>query len=287
MSHISYSQFSMWKTCPRWWKLIYPDQNKIPSVSIHLLFGSALNDTIELYLTTYYNQTEKAANELDLNKFMLERMIEIYNEYEKLDANFTSKKEMMDFYTDGVKIIDWFKRKRDNYFSKRGYEFIGCEVKLEYPIRENVFFTGRIDCAIKDLKLNKVKIIDFKKSMRGWDDETKKNPTKRGQLQLYKKFYSAQNNFPLENIEIEFMIFKQKIWEKADFPPPRIQRYSPPSSERSINQISKELDEFVDAVFNQDGSYNMNANYDPLPSKYNCKFCPFRDKKELCDVGVK
>lgn len=287
MSYISYSQFSSWKTCPQMWKLNYIDKNKVPNVSIHLLFGSALNDTIQKYLTVYYEETEKAANAIDLEKFMLERMIQIFEEYEKEDPNFTTKEELLDFFTDGVKIIDFFKRKKNNYFLKKGYEFLGCEIKLEYPIRKNVNFIGRIDCAIKDVKLNKVRIIDFKKSRSGWSDEMKKDPTKRSQLQLYKKFFADQNNFPIDNIEIEFMIFKQKIWEKADFPIPRIQRYSPPSSERSIKQVMKDIDEFVDSVFNEDGTYNLNANYDAKPSKHNCKFCPFNNRKELCSVGIR
>jgi len=286
MNYISYSQFNCWKTCPLQWKLIYIDKNKIPSISIHLLFGSALNDILQKYLITYYEQTEKAANELDLDKLLLERMIEIFNEYVKQEPEFTTKDELLSFYTDGVKIFNWFKKKRGNYFWKKGYEFLGCEIKLEHPIRKNVLFIGRIDFAIKDKILNKIKIIDFKKSMRGWDDETKKDPMKRGQLQLYKRFYSEQHKFPLENIDIEFMIFKQKIYEKADFPIPRVQRYSPPSSDRSLKQISKELDIFVNAVFNEDGTYNLNANYEPTPSKYNCKFCTFANKKQLCPAGV-
>lgn len=287
MGHVSYSQFSTWATCPFQWKLKQIDRHKIPSVSIHLLFGTALNDVLQYYLTMFYQKTEQAANELDLNEFLLKRMLEEFEKYEKEGGNgFTTKKEMTQFYEDGVKILMWFKKKRSDYFLKRGYELLGCELPLEYKIREHVNFIGRIDCAIKYSKTNSVKIYDFKKSMRGWNDDMKKDPYKRGQLQLYKQFYAKQYNLDLNKISIEFLIFKQKINENSEYPSKRIQKYAPPDSERSIDKITKEFDRFVDAVFNKDGTYNEAANYEKTPSKYNCHFCPFKDKKELCPVGV-
>ncbi|GJQ43776.1 MAG: hypothetical protein JETCAE03_32740 [Ignavibacteriaceae bacterium] len=284
---VSYSQFTMWTGCPFQWKLRYVDRIKVPSVSIHLLFGTALNDTIQLFLTTYYEKTEKEANELDLNQFMLKRMLEVFETYEKQDGNgFTTEKEMNQFYKDGVKIIDWFKKKRSDYFMKKNYELLGCELQLEFPIKENVSFIGRIDCAIKHTPTDLIKIYDFKKSMRGWSDDMKKDPYKRGQLQIYKKFYSQQFNVDLDKISIEFLIFKQRISENSEFPSKRVQKYQPPDSERSINKILKEFEQFVGAVFNEDGSHKTDIEYEKKPSKYSCQYCPFKDKKDICPVGI-
>ena len=38
------------------------------------------------------------------------------------------------------------------------------------------------------------------------------------------------------------------------------------------------LDKFISETFNMDGSYNSNEHL-PSPSKSNCKFCPYKDKK--------
>ena len=160
------------------------------------------------------------------------------------------------------------------------------ELPLEYNMRENVKFIGRIDCAIRHVATKSIKITDFKKSMRGWNDNAKKDPYKRGQLQLYKRFYSQQFNLDPNKIAIEFLIFKQKIFENSDYPSKRIQRYSPPDSERTINGIVREFEGFVDAVFNKDGSHKVDAEYEKKPSKYNCNYCPFKNRKDICPVGV-
>jgi hypothetical protein len=286
MGYVSYSQFSIYSSCPFQWKLRYPDGHKVPSVSIHLLFGTALNDAIQYYLTEFYGKTEKAANELDLNEFLLKRMIEEFERYQEQQEGFTTKKELMRFFEDGVKILEWFKKKRGDYFFKKGYKLLGCELPLDYKIKENINFIGRIDCAIGHESTGTVKIYDFKKSMRGWDDETKKNPLKRGQLQLYKKFYSMQSGVDFDKISIEFLIFKQIIFENSEFPSKRIQKFSPPDSERSINKIYKEFEEFVNTVFDESGNYKADIEFEKRPSKYNCTYCPFKNNKEICPVGV-
>jgi len=288
MGYVSYSQFNTWITCPFQWKLKYIDGHKIQSVSIHLLFGIALNDTLQHFLTAYYGKTEKEANELDLNEFLLKRMLEVFDDYEKLGGNgFTTKKELTQFYEDGVKILNWFKRKRADYFMKKGYELLGCELQLDHKLRDNVSFTGRIDIAIKHTATGAVKIYDFKKSMRGWNDEAKKNPYKRGQLQIYKKYFSKQFGIDLDKISIEFLIFKQRINENSEFPSKRVQKFAPPDSERSIDKIAKELEMFVNTVYDENGNYKTDTIFEQKPSKYNCTYCPFKDKKELCSVGVK
>lgn len=286
MSYVSYSQFTIWTNCPFQWKLRYLDGHKVPAVSIHLLFGTALNDALQYYLTEFYEKTEKSANELELNEFLLKRMIEEFQKYEEQQEGFTTKKELMRFFGDGVKILEWFKKRRGDYFFKKGYKLLGCELPLEYKIRENVNFIGRIDIAIGHNDSGAVKIYDFKKSMRGWNDETKKNPYKRGQLQLYKKFYSLQFDVDFDKIAVEFLIFKQIIFENSEFPSKRIQKFAPPDSERSVNKIYKEFEVFVDTIFDENGDYRTDTVFETKPSKYNCTYCPFKDNKALCPAGV-
>jgi hypothetical protein len=62
---------------------------------------------------------------------------------------FCTKDQMVEFYADGVKIIDFFKKKRSMYFSKRGYELIGIETELDYGMDKNIKFRGFIDLIIK------------------------------------------------------------------------------------------------------------------------------------------
>ena len=286
MNYVSFSQYNVWTTCPLQWKIIYVDGHRIYEPNIHLIFGTALHITIQKYLEVYYTQTEKIANELNLSEILLNSMIEDI-EHRKSEnlGDFVSKEELMEYYQDGVLILDWFKKHRAKYFSKKGFELVGIELPLEIELQPNLIFVGKLDLVIKDNRDNSIKITDFKKSYRGWKKSEKDNPIKRGQLQLYKQFYSEMYKIPTKNIDIEFMILKQKIFNYGDYPAKRIQVFSPPSSDITLKKVKAQFMEFVNTVF-KDGEINKEIEYPAKPSKKNCQYCPFKHNKELCSVGV-
>ena len=53
--NISYSQLSMYTQCPKKWALQYRDGHKIREQSIHMTFGTALHETLQMYLDVMYN----------------------------------------------------------------------------------------------------------------------------------------------------------------------------------------------------------------------------------------
>ena len=55
MGRISYSQLSMYGDCPLRWKLNYVDKLRISESNIHLIFGTAMHETLQLYLEIMYN----------------------------------------------------------------------------------------------------------------------------------------------------------------------------------------------------------------------------------------
>ena len=63
---ISYSQFSMYKTCAHKWALTYKDKNKLFSDSIHTVFGTAMHETMQGYITVMYNESGANADKMDL-----------------------------------------------------------------------------------------------------------------------------------------------------------------------------------------------------------------------------
>jgi hypothetical protein len=288
MKHVSYSQYNIFKACPYQWKLIYVDGHKIPSASIHLIFGSALHKVIQQYLDTFYKQTGKEADEMDLNTMLLTYMLEELESYKKHGLEgVTNPGELKEYYTDGVKILNWFKKHRGDYFSKKGYELLGYELPLNVKLPNGANFTARLDMVIKDKQLKKIKIIDFKKSYRGWNDNAKKDPIKRGQLQLYKAFWSQINNVSPENIKIEFMILKQKVNEESEYPGARrrVQRFEPPSSEITLKKIKKDFIEFANTII-KNGEFDLTQEYKATPSNENCKWCPFKTRKDICAYGI-
>jgi hypothetical protein len=134
-------------------------------------------------------------------------------------------------------------------------------------------------------KSNTIKIIDIKTSTRGWRDYEKKDPIKTSQLLLYKKFLSDLFNFPIDNISIEYLILKRKLPETTEFHIKRFQTFTPSDGKTSINKAIKNLDNFISDVFNRDGTFILNKEYEKRPSKFNCGYCPF-SKSSLCGSAI-
>jgi hypothetical protein len=53
--NISYSQLSMYSQCPKKWALQYRDGHKVSEQSIHMVFGTALHETLQWYLDVMYS----------------------------------------------------------------------------------------------------------------------------------------------------------------------------------------------------------------------------------------
>ena len=168
---ISYSQFSQWDKCPYMWKLNYVDRLTEFTDNIYTLFGTSMHEVLQEYLRVMYTKSIKEADQLYLDEMLEDRLkinfLEIVKENGGIE--FCSKDQMVEFYADGVKIIDFFKKKRNMYFSKRGYELLGIETELDYGMDKNIKFRGFIDLIIKDTVRNRIKIIDIKTATHGWN----------------------------------------------------------------------------------------------------------------------
>ena len=287
MKKISYSQYSQWAVCPHKWKLNYIDELRTFKGNIHTLFGSAMHDVLQTYLTVMYNDTIKMADALPLASMLLHRMKKYYKEIvEDLHGEeVSSQEEMQEFYEHGLAIIEWFVKKRGMYFNKKGYELVGIEVPIEYDLPNKIKFVGYIDVLMYDTVREKYKIIDIKTSTMGWNKWAKADKTKTDQLLLYKQFYGAQHDIPLDKIDVEYFIVKRKLYDKVDWPQRRVQTFTPANGTPSINKVTNNIQNFIDECF-IDGKYNKEHIYRKEASKKNCRFCEF-NQTEYCDAGVK
>ena len=288
MNKISYSQYSMWAQCPHRWKTAYIEGNREFSDNIHTLFGTSMHEVIQAFLTVMYEDTAKAAEALPLEDMLRTRMKRNFENVLKNNGGemFCTEKDMVEFYMHGVEILKFIRKKRAQYFSKKGYELVGIEVPLEYDLPNNIKFIGYIDVVIKDTVRDVIKIYDIKTSTMGWNKWMKADKNKTDQLLLYKQFYSKQFNHPMDRIEVEYFIVKRKLYENLDFPQRRVQKFAPANGKPSINQVVKRLDEFMSESFKSDGEYNTEHIYRKEPSKKNCRYCDF-NQTEFCDAGVK
>ena len=286
MKRISYSQYSNWASCPYKWKLNYIDKLRTYTDSIHTMFGTSMHEVLQTYLTVMYNDTIKMADALPVDEMLLHRMKKNYTEIMEKNGGevFCEQSDMEEFYNHGLIILEWFKKKRGMYFSKKSYELVGIEVPIEYKLPNDIEFIGYIDVVLHDTLRDRYKIIDIKTSTMGWNKYMKADKNKTNQLLLYKYFYGAQHDISLDKIDVEYFIVKRKLYEKVDFPQRRVQTFSPASGKPSINKVMNNLNQFINESF-IDGEYNMEHNYIKQPSKKNCRWCEF-NQTEHCDVGV-
>jgi len=287
---ISYSQLSMYSSCPKKWALQYRDGHKIYAPSINMTFGTAIHETVQKYLHTMYEESGAQADRMDLEEYFEERFREAYSkEYtNNKNVHFSGPEEMREFYDDGVAILDFVKKKRGEYFSSRGHHLVGIELPIVIsPDKryKNVLYNGFIDLVTYHEPTGIFTIYDIKTSTRGWGDKEKKDEIKQFQILLYKVYFSEMFGVSTDNIDVKFFILKRKIWEESEFPQKRIQEFIPANGKTKMNKAKNALTAFIENVFNLDGSFK-NTDHQPTPSKSNCMYCPFKNRKDLCDKAT-
>ena len=180
---ISYSQMSMYMSCPKKWSLYYRDGHKIAAPSINMTFGTAIHETVQKYLHTMYEESGVQADKMDLEEYFEERFREAYaKEYaSNKNIHFSDPEEMREFFDDGIAILDFIKKRRKEYFSSRGWHLVGIEIPIVIlPDKRynNVLYNGFIDLVIYHEPTNEFTIYDIKTSTRGWGDKEKKDEIK-------------------------------------------------------------------------------------------------------------
>jgi hypothetical protein len=286
---VSYSQYSIYKQCPYQWYLTYIKKESSFKPSIYLVYGTAMHETIQTYLQTMYDKSVKAADEIDMNKLLEERLVATYKESisENKNEHFSTKEELKEFLADGQATLDWFKKNRGKYFSKKNTELVGIEIPILQPVIEdipNVLMNGSIDLIIYDKVLEKYTIYDIKTSTKGWTDYEKKDQTKINQILLYKRFYSKVMNVPEDKVDVMFFIVKRKVFSHPDYPTYRIQEFIPANGKRKVQEAMDDLSAFIRECFTPNAKYNTERIY---PKNIDsCKFCPYTNKPDLCDKKV-
>ena len=284
MGHVSHSQFVSYNECNLKWKLRYIDKLGTFTGNIHTLFGTAMHTVIQEYLTVMYGTSIVAAEALDLNGMLkTEMMGEFKLIKEGQETLPCSQDEMVEFYQDGLAILEHFRKHRGKYFMKKNYELVGIELPITIELQENVELKSFLDVVIRNKISGKITIIDLKTSTRSWTDYHKKNFYKKAQLLLYKQFYSEKFDVPLDKISVEFLILKRKIAKKSDFPISRLQRFEPANGKVSVNKTIKAFTEFREAIYDKSGNHKTDRNYNASPGSA-CKFCEFV-KTEHCEWG--
>lgn len=283
---VSYSQYAMWANCRHQWKLSYVDKLKPDESSIHLIFGTAIHEAIQAWLDKRYNESNLKSSVFDMHEVFKVKLFELFKEQIKTDPD-TQKKTFLctqetlkEFYVQGCAILDHVKDNRNDFFPTSGYKLIGCEIPLEVQVTDAVQFVGYIDIVVAHPRTKQIFIYDLKTSKRGWYYE-KKDTKKTNQLLLYKRFYAEVFDVLPENITVQFIILKREVNENSEWGSKRISRFEPTHGTNSMKRAAKDFDTFISETFAANGAVLLD-NLKATPSQSACRWCPFREKKDLC-----
>lgn len=288
---ISYSQFAMWSMCPFKWKLTYIDKIKLGGPSIHTTFGTSFHETLQYYIHTMFNKSAKEADQINLAELLQEQIANNYlvDVHEKNNGeHFSNPTELNEFYHDGVAILDWIKRNRSKYFTNQGYELIAIELPIYVQASEtnaNVIMNGFLDVVLRDTKNDRILIIDIKTSTKGWSSYDKTSKLKTSQLVLYKSYLAKQYGYDEEKIDIKYFIVKRKLIEGFMYPQKRVQEFVPASGKPTRNKLIRDIESFINAGFNTDGTYKVDGTFPAVTggkSCLNCRYCEFNKLENFC-----
>ena len=283
---ISFSQLSLYVTCPNRWYRAYVKNEAPFSPSMHTVFGTSVHETIQHWLDLLYNNSVKASEAFDMNGFLMERLRTNY-EYDRksLGKDFTTPKELEEFYQDGVAILEYVRKHRKDFFSTKNVHLVGCEIPILYKLKDGIYFKGFLDIVTFDEDLDRWKIWDIKTSTQGWSVDTKKDFIKTSQLLLYREFLAKQFGIDPQKIDVEYFIVKRKVTEDAPYPAmrKRVQEFIPGTGPKLTKKASALVESFVSGAVADGGGY-QDREYETNPSVNNCKWCLF---KSSCKDAVK
>jgi hypothetical protein len=284
--HVSYSQYAMYSQCPWYWKLTYHDNLRPDEDSIHLIFGSAMHEVIQDWLTLLFNEPPIKAKVFDLNEALKLKLSTLFKDTIKTDVDgnktyICDATTLQEFYIDGCAILDYLRKNIKEFFPTKGYKLLGVEIPLEVSLNPFLKFVGYLDIVIQDKKTKKVHIYDLKTATKGWHFE-KKDAKKTNQLLLYKAFYSEQFGIAEDDIDITFVILKRRLGiSKYD---KRIVGFVPSHGPPSLKKAKESFQTFISNTFDMNGQVIV-ENLKPNPSEQACRFCPFRNDATLCSAS--
>ena len=263
---ISYSQWSVFETCPQRWKLTYIDKLDTFTSSIDTCFGTAFHETLQEYLTTMYNDSVKKAELIDFRAVLTSKLKTEYSTAVQDNAgeHFSNAAQLGEYLEDGVAILEWFRKRRKQYFSTKDWQLVGIEIELCTPASKSnnsVYWHGFIDVVLRHVPTNTFTVIDIKTSRAGWNKHQKADPVKTAQLVAYKNYFSEQFGVSKDNINVEFFIVKRKLIEESMFPQKRIQQFKPASGSVTQKKVQRQIDAFVEYCFDVAGERIADKTY--------------------------
>jgi hypothetical protein len=194
--HISFSEFSLYNECGQKHLIFKYLALDMQEPSIHLFFGNAIHEAIEMGVKNGLSKEERAKYFADkFRKDMMDNMLQ--------DKQFN---EVDNFIDQGNHILLVL----DTEVILKGYQIVSVEDPLYEVIYKKFRFKGFIDLIAYNPTTGRYLIVDWKTSGEEWDVEKKK---KDGiflcQMRFYKYFWGRKNKIPLDKIDCKYVVLNR------------------------------------------------------------------------------
>lgn len=252
-----------------------------PSDSVHTIGGTAFHETVQEWLELFYGDADET--EFDLKQDFKKRLKREFEaakaEFEDVDADPTTARELAEYCRDTFPIFDELRERKNFLFEPEDTELVGIEEPVEEEVAPGIGFVGYLDVVFRVRGRDEYIVMDIKTSTKGWDKWKKQDVLKTNQLAAYKDYWARLMGVDPGNIFPRFLICQRNL---GDYDNRHIELFVPPSGSERRQEIRDWTDEALDKGF--DGTDRVTEpELEKRPDKFTCAFCPFSD--QFGDVG--
>lgn len=269
-THISFSEFTLYKNCPhqhlvqKYLKLDEDDP------SIHLYFGNCIHESFE------YALRDKKDVEYRVKRFKEDFYKQMVDNMKGLPGF----EEVYDFLKQGENIIRTF-----NTDELQGeYEVFSVEEDLYEKLSGRFHFKGFIDLILKHKESGRYLIVDWKTSGDKWDvNKKKKDEIFMCQMRFYKFFWARKHNIDINQIDCKYIVLNRLVNKKNPDNGFGTPQYVP--IESTLDEIEYSLKMLTNAIR---GIHIENkfvkvkfSNPELIMKHPGCFFCKYKGNKHL------
>ncbi len=282
-THISFSEFTLYKNCPHQHLILKHLGIDQDDPSIHLYFGNCVHESFE-YALRDGKDIEYRVKKFrdDFYKQMIDNM-----------RGMPGFEEVYDYLDQGENIIRTFNT--DELAGE--YEVVSVEEDLYEKLSGRFHFKGFIDLVLRSKKTGRYLIVDWKTSGHEWNVS---DPKKFGykfkdeiflcQMPFYKFFWARKHGIDMDEIDCQYIVLNRLVNKKdpnSGFGKPQ---YVPINS--SFDDIEKALLLLANAVrgIHIENYFPKVKDTNPeLKFKHpGCLFCKYKGNKHvLCNSNQK
>jgi hypothetical protein len=273
LTHISFSEFTLYKNCPHQHLVLKHLGIDKDDPSIHLYFGNCIHESFE------YALRDRKDIEFRVKKFREDFYKQMVDNMKGLPGF----EEVYSFLDQGENIIRTFNT--DELVGS--YDVVSVEEDLYEKLSGRFYFKGFIDLVLRNKKNGRYLIVDWKTSGQKWDvNKKKKDEIFMCQMRFYKFFWARKHEIDIDEIDCQYIVLNRLVNKKKPGNGFGVPQYVP--IESTLEELEYSLTMLAGSVkgIHIDNYFPKvkNTNPDLKFKNPGCLFCKYKGNKHfLCN----